>query len=197
MTWPFDDAPSNRAEIVCHSACVPLSPSQVGDRVLVVGSGGAGKTTVARALAAQTGLPLIHLDAHFWRPDWEVTPPEAWRATVRDLVARPQWVMDGNYSSTLDLRVPLADTIVFLDLPRRVTLPSVLARQLRWYGRVRPEMARGCRERVSIDFARWLWRFPRDGRQRLLDAITVAGAEDRVITLARRRAVRAWLTTLR
>jgi adenylate kinase family enzyme len=103
--------------------------------------------------------------------------------------------MDGNYSSTLDLRIPVADTIVFLDLPRRVTLPSVLTRQLRWYGRVRPEMARGCRERVSIEFARWLWRFPRDGRQRLLDVIATASAEDRVIRLTSRRAVNAWLRT--
>ncbi|MEN3280729.1 MAG: hypothetical protein V7607_1869 [Solirubrobacteraceae bacterium] len=103
--------------------------------------------------------------------------------------------MDGNYSSTLDLRVPVADTIVFLDLPRRVTLPSVLARQLRWHGRVRPEMAPDCRERVSIEFAQWLWRFPRDGRRRLLDVMAAAGAEDRVIRLTSRRAVNAWLST--
>jgi adenylate kinase family enzyme len=173
------------------------SRSQIGDRVLVVGSGGAGKTTVARALAVRTGLPLIHLDAHFWRPNWEPTPAEAWRAKVRDLVATPHWVIDGNYSATLDLRLPVADTIVFLDLPRRVTLPSVLARQVRWYGRVRPEMARGCRERVSSEFARWLWRFPREGRQRLLDAIAAAGAEDRVIRFTSRRAVNAWLAAVR
>jgi adenylate kinase family enzyme len=179
----------------CHSPCVIVPPPEVGNRVLVVGSGGAGKTVVARALAARTGLPLIHLDAHYWRPNWEPTPVDAWRARVRELITRSQWVMDGNYSSTLDLRLPAADTIVFLDLPRRVTLRRVLARWLRWHGRVRPEMPQGCPERMSLEFARWLWRFPREGRRRLLDAITVAGVEDRVIRLTSRRAVAAWLTT--
>jgi adenylate kinase family enzyme len=174
---------------------VIVSPPEVGNRVLVVGSGGAGKTTVARALAARTGLPLIHLDAYYWQPNWEPTPLDAWRAKVRDLAARSQWVMDGNYSSTLDLRLPVADTIVFLDLPRRVTLGRVVVRQVRWYGRVRPEMAEGCRERISLDFARWLWRFPREGRRRLLDAIAVAGVEHRVIRLTTRRAVADWLAT--
>jgi adenylate kinase family enzyme len=174
---------------------VIVSLPELGNRILVVGSGGAGKTTVARALAARTGLPLIHLDTYYWQPNWEPTPRAAWRARVRDLAARSQWVMDGNYSSMLDLRLPVADTIVFLDLPRRVTLTRVLVRQLRWSGRVRPEMAEGCRERISLDFARWLWRFPREGRRRLLDAIAVAGVEERVIRLTSRREVAAWLTT--
>jgi hypothetical protein len=56
-------------------------------------------------------------------------------------------------------------------------------------------MAAGCRERISLDFARWLWRFPQEGRQRLLDAIAVAGVEHRVIRLTSRRAIAAWLTT--
>src|SRR3989454_12597016 len=48
-------------------------------RVLVIGTGGSGKSTVARRLAQRTGLPLIHLDAHYWRPGWQPTPPDEWR----------------------------------------------------------------------------------------------------------------------
>jgi adenylate kinase family enzyme len=162
-------------------------------RVLVVGSGGAGKSTLARLLSARTGLPLIHLDAHFWRAGWQPTPPEPWRSTVSRLAGEPEWIMDGNYTSTLDIRLPAADLIVFLDLPRRVTLTRLLRRRLRWHRRTRPEMGMGCPERLDRAFLRWVWRYPSDGRRRLLSAIADAGAEDRVVRLARRRDVRRWV----
>src|SRR5256886_17527246 len=66
-------------------------------RTLVIGSGGTGKTTVARRLAQRTGLPLIHLDLLYWRPGWQPTPGEEWHETVRRLVAGESWIIDGNY----------------------------------------------------------------------------------------------------
>jgi len=165
----------------------------LGSRVLVVGSGGAGKSTVSRIIAAHTGLPVIHLDAHYWRPGWRPTPVPDWRQQVRELIEQPTWVMDGNFTSTLDLRLPAADTVVFLDLPRRVTIPRALRRGLRWHGRVRPDMAPGCPERVTWKFLRWMWRFPRGGRRRLLTAITTAAVQDRVIRLTGRTAVAQWV----
>ena len=65
-------------------------------RVLVIGISGAGKSTFSRALAARTGLPLIHLDTEFWQPDWKITPREEWRAKVAELITREAWIMDGS-----------------------------------------------------------------------------------------------------
>src|SRR5438034_11750677 len=84
-------------------------------RILVIGSGGSGKTTFARRLAERTTLPLIHLDALYWRPGWDPTPADEWRARVEALANEPAWIMDGNYGGTLDIRLAASDTIVFLD----------------------------------------------------------------------------------
>jgi adenylate kinase family enzyme len=89
----------------------------IGRRVLVDGFGGAGKSTFAKALAAATGLPLIHLDLEFWRPGWIAPSEEEWRAQQRELLAGDEWIADGNYLETLDLRLERADTFVQLDTP--------------------------------------------------------------------------------
>lgn len=89
----------------------------LGRRVVVTGLAGSGKSTLALALAARTGQPVIHLDLHYWKPGW-VAPSEAeWREKQRDVLAGDEWIADGNYHETLDLRLELADTVVLLDLP--------------------------------------------------------------------------------
>jgi adenylate kinase family enzyme len=70
---------------------------------MVVGSGGSGKSALAPVLGRHTGLSVMHLDSHYWQPGWRATPSAVWRTKVRELVAEPAWVMDGNYISTLDL----------------------------------------------------------------------------------------------
>jgi adenylate kinase family enzyme len=157
-------------------------------RVAVIGCGGSGKSTFARALGARLGLPVVHLDRHYWRPGWVPTPDAEWRRVQHELVSRDRWVIDGNYGSTLDLRLAAADTVVFLDLPRRSCLRGVLARWARGHGRC--VQAEGCPERVSLAFLRWVWRYPREGRLRVLAAIRAHAGPDVVVVRSRRDAVR-------
>ena len=70
------------------------------NRVIVIGSGGAGKSTLAPQIGEILGLPVIHLDREFWRPNWMATPEDEWIERVRELVARERWVMDGNFGGT-------------------------------------------------------------------------------------------------
>jgi adenylate kinase family enzyme len=134
----------------------PVLPFQ---RILVIGCPGAGKSTFARRLQHQTELPIISLDAEFWRPGWIATPRAAWRQRVATLVASDRWIMDGNYYASLDLRLPRADVVIWFDLPRWLCLSRVTKRVALSYGRVRPEMAAGCPERFEVAFMRYIWNF--------------------------------------
>lgn len=140
-------------------------------RVLIIGSGGSGKTTLAVRLARSTGLPVIHLDARYWRPGWVAPSPAEWEVAVRQLLAAETWIMDGNYGGTLELRLSACDTVVFLDLPRGVCLWRVLKRRVRWWGRSRPELPAGCPERFSWEFLRWIWTYPSQRRTGILERL--------------------------
>lgn len=88
---------------------------QIGRRVLVIGMAGAGKSTFSRALSGRTGLPVIHLDVHYWKPGWAKPSAGEWRDKQRALLAGPAWIADGNDPETLDLRLERAETVVLLE----------------------------------------------------------------------------------
>ena len=114
-------------------------------RILVIGSPGAGKSTLASRLAGRLGLPLIHLDREYFGPGWTMPSKDEWRERVKALAARPAWVMDGNYASTFDIRVPRATAIVWLDLPRWQCLAErALAGGARITGGRRPDLGPDC-----------------------------------------------------
>lgn len=167
----------------------PVNPQ----RILVIGCSGAGKSTLARQLAEQLSLPLIHLDAEYWLPGWQQPSREAWRAKAAGIAARAQWVMDGNYAGTFDLRMPRADVIVFLDLPRLVCLRGILWRPLRYWGMQRPDMGEGCIERFDWPFVQYVWSFGDKERPKITAALTSLGAGAKLVHLRSRREVRALL----
>src|SRR5258708_767623 len=96
------------------------SRSMLMRRVVVGGETSAGKTTFARALAQRLGVPVIELDALFWRPNWSKPAPDEFRARVAERIAADAWVADGNYSVIRDLTWARADTFIWLDPPFRV-----------------------------------------------------------------------------
>lgn len=166
-------------------------------RVLVIGSGGAGKSTFARQLGEITGLPVIHLDAEYWRPGWVEPPKAEWAARVAQLAGEERWIMDGNYGGTMPERIAAADTVVFLDLPRTTCLWSVLKRRFRYRGRARPDMTEGCDERLTLAFLKWVWDYPKTRRPAILVSLRRARADGtRVIRLRTRKAMARFLAGL-
>jgi len=163
---------------------------------MVVGSGGAGKTWLAREIAARTGVPVIHLDALFWQPGWVETPRERFREAQREALAGPDWVVDGNYRGTLDERLPLADVVVLLDYSRLTCLLGVVVRWLRHRGKTRPDMAPGCPEHLELGFLRYIWAYPRSHRPSVLAKVHAFGKDDALVRLRNRREAREWLATL-
>jgi adenylate kinase family enzyme len=143
-------------------------------RILLIGSGGAGKSTLARQLADRLHLPLIHLDSLYWRAGWVPSPKGEWVAQVDQLIAGEQWIMDGNYGGTLARRLARADTVVWLDLPRTVCLWRVLKRQARYFGRSRPGLPPGCNEKITWEFLAWIWTYPARRRPEIMRQLELA-----------------------
>jgi len=152
-------------------------------RVLVIGCSGTGKSTFAIAVGELTGLPVIHIDQLFWQPNWTQVPHELYLARLDQAVAGERWIIDGNNPSTLDRRIPRADTILWLHRSRAVCYWRVVRRVIVSYGQVRPDMAPGCPERFDWDFIRYIWRFPRFYRPRMVEALDRHDAWARTIVL--------------
>jgi adenylate kinase family enzyme len=152
-------------------------------RVLILGSAGAGKSTLARTLGSILGLPLIHLDAHFWQPGWRESPRDEWKQRVAELVRGDAWIMDGNYSRTLPERLEAADTAILLDIPRVQCLYRVVVRSIRYRGKPREDLNPGCIEQLpDWDFIRWIWWYPRDELPVVVEQLRLnAGAKDVVV----------------
>lgn len=165
-------------------------------RVLVIGSGGAGKSTFARRLGALLGLEVVHLDSLYWHPGWVETPKDIWRERVAELLRGDAWVLDGNYSGTLEERLAACDAVIFLDLPRTLCLWRVLKRGLLYRGRSRPDMAPGCPERPTLAFLRWVWQYPARTRPKVLRLLAAYGEGREVFRLRTSAEVEEFLARL-
>jgi len=137
-------------------------------KVLVIGSGGSGKSTFSRRLGDAVGIDVIHLDQLYWRPNWVEPPKEEWEETVATLIKGESWIMDGNYGGTRTMRLNACDTVIFLDIPRTTCVFRVLKRNWQYRGQTRPEMAVGCSEKFNLEFLLWVWNFPKKKKPEIL-----------------------------
>lgn len=165
--------------------------------MLLIGPGGAGKSTLAREIAQRCDLPLLHLDALYWQSGWVQPDPQVWRMQLEDLLQGEAWVMDGNFGGTLDLRLQACDTAILLDLPPWLCLRRVLARRWRFRGRARPDMREGCPEHLSLDFVFWILSYRWRKRPAVLRRFRAAQASGvRTLILRTPQAARDFLSTL-
>ena len=104
------------------------------DRIAIVGCGGSGKSCLARSLGSLLGVMPVHLDGLYYDQNWRPLDKEQFAALQRDLVAAPRWIIDGNYASSLPIRLHATDTVIFLDLPAWTWLCGIGLRRMR-YGR--------------------------------------------------------------
>jgi adenylate kinase family enzyme len=162
-------------------------------RILVIGSGGAGKSTVATRLGQSLNLDVHHLDRYYWRPGWVKPWPEEWLQTITELIERESWIIDGNYGGTLEQRLHRCDTIVFLDLPRLLCLWRVVKRNLRYRNGGRPDITEGCPEKLDFEFVSWIWNYSRRSRPRIVELIRAHGEGKRVVWLRSSRDVDKFL----
>jgi adenylate kinase family enzyme len=166
-------------------------------RVVVIGPSGAGKSTLARRLGAVTGLPVTHIDRLFWQPGWVQTPKPLYLERLAAVVAQDRWIIEGVNASTLDLRLPRADLLVWLERGRLACLGRVARRVVSSYGSTRPDMAPGCPERLpDFEFLSYIWTFSTRIAPRIEAAIDQHGMRKRTVRLSSDAGAKAWLAKL-
>lgn len=126
-------------------------------RIMVMGvSAGVGKSTFAREIGEILEIDVWHLDRLYWKPDWVEASLEEFTAGQQEIVVRDQWIIEGNYNSTYDIRGQHADTIIYLELPLFVCLYRVFKRWITNIGRTRPDMGKDCKEKLDYQFLKYI-----------------------------------------
>ena len=165
------------------------------ERIIIIGCGGAGKSTLARKLGEVLDLPVVHLDKLFWKPGWVETSREEFDALLAMELAKDKWIMDGNFNRTMPERMKRCDTIIYLDFSRLACLMGVLKRVITTYDKVRPDMGEGCPERIDLEFLKWVWNFNKNKRESYYKLLNEAENVETIV-LKNRRAVKLFLKTL-
>ena len=135
-------------------------------KVIIIGCPGSGKSTFARALADKTGLPLYHLDMLYWNADKTTVGREEFRERLAEVMARDEWIIDGNYISTMQWRMECCDTVFFLDMPLEVCLAGIEARK----GKKRPDMP-WVEQETDKEFIDFVRAFNVESRPRIMELL--------------------------
>ena len=162
----------------------------IGHRILILGCSGSGKSTFARALAARTGLPLVHLDTVWWRADGTHIPREDFDRALDGLLRGEQWILDGDYSRTYEVRLRAADTVVFLDYPEDVCMDGIRRR----IGEERPDMP-WTESTLDPELVAQVQNYARDNLPQVLSLLQKYPDRQALIFSSRKEAAR-WLSDL-
>lgn len=165
------------------------------ERILIIGCSGSGKSRLARALKEKLGLPVVHLDQLWWKDGWEHVTREEFDSRLAMALNMEQWIIDGNFSRTIETRLPKCDTIIYLDFNRWECLLGMCQRVFGNYGKVRPDMSPGCPERFDPEFVKFIWNFNKNNRVRNFTWIASA-KHAKAIVLKNRKEVAAFLASL-
>ena len=166
-------------------------------RVLVIGSAGAGKSTFARRLGEKTGLEVIHLDKLYWKPNWvETTDKVEWRRILAEILRGESWIIDGNYGSTMEMRLEASDTVILLDFPRYVCIWRALKRVVLYRNRTRPDMAEGCNEKIDWEFLAWIWYYPKRSKPKVENLLRRSENEKKVVRLRSKTEIENFIAKL-
>lgn len=126
-------------------------------RIMIFGFSGSGKSTLAKILGEKFGIKPVHLDSIHWLPGWEEMPKDKMRNKVGEIIKKDKWIIEGNYFySCGEERMKRADMVIFLDFNRFLCLYRVIKRYFTYKGKTRPDMGKGCDEKIDFEFIKWV-----------------------------------------
>ncbi|MEN3089914.1 MAG: DNA topology modulation protein [Staphylococcus pseudoxylosus] len=167
------------------------------NKIIVIGSSGSGKSTLSRQLSNILNIPVYHLDVLFWKPNWVMTTKDEQIDIQNSLLEKSYWIIDGNYTGIMEDRLQLADTIVFLNLPRRICYFRVFKRLFKNMGKTRPDMGNDCKERVTFTFLKYIWNYPKYRKPFLLDKFRKMEKEKKIFVLNSIKEINDFKTNLK
>lgn len=166
-------------------------------RIMVIGaSAGAGKSTFARRLGRAMELPVHHLDAYYWKPGWVETDKKEFRHRQQELANEPRWIIEGNYNSTIDIRLGACDALIQLQLPLWRCLWRVVKRRIQYHKKKRPDMAPGCPEKLDYEFLKFIvatYRGRQKAQRHLIEEFIMKYPEKQVYILRTQQEIDAFL----
>jgi len=163
------------------------------ERIMIIGCGGAGKSTLARQLGEKTGLPVVHLDQIFWAPGgWKHMEKDEFDAILLQELEKPRWIIDGNYNRTIPQRISRCDTIIYLDFSRFACLRGWIGRVIKNWGTVRADMGPDCKEWFDPEMAGWIWNFNKNHREKYYRLLNETEHAETIV-LKNRREVKKFL----
>lgn len=137
-------------------------------KVLVIGCAGSGKSVFSRSFAQKTGLPLYHLDNIWWQEDGATVERDEFDRALAEILARDEWIIDGNYQRTMEWRMTECDTVIFFDLSADECLDGIRARK----GKSRPDMPwRDAPENDDAEFVEFIRGYNTSNRPRVLELL--------------------------
>lgn len=165
------------------------------NKILIIGCGGAGKSTLACIMGEKFNLPVVHLDKLHWLPNWIERPTEQFDKLLLNELLKPQWIIDGNFNSSLDLRLKYADLCIFLDYDTDLCLKSVQERVEKYKGKTRPDMTEGCLEQVDDEFVEWINNYKQNVRPQSLQLVKNSKVDFLIFTI--REQTDKWLDSFK
>lgn len=155
----------------------------MSNRIMIIGSGGAGKSTLSRTLGEKLNINVIHLDILLWKPNWNQVARDEQIKIQQQIIQDKEWIIDGNYGGTMDIRFQEADTIIFLDLLRIICIYRAIKRAIQYRNKSRPDMVEGNKERLDFNFYKWIWNYPKDKRPEIINKLKELENEKKVVHL--------------
>ena len=152
-------------------------------KVIVIGCPGSGKSTFSRALHELTGLPIYHLDLLYWNSDRTTVSKEVFRERLQSVLALDSWIIDGNYGSTIEMRMAECDTVFLLDFPLDVCIEGVRQRQ----GKPRPDMP-WTETEDDEEFLEFIRNFEKDSKPKILTLLQIYQEKNIIILKSREEA---------
>src|SRR5574340_571085 len=134
------------------------------DKIVIIGSPGAGKSTLARRLGRKLQIPVVHLDRIFWEPGWKEKSRNKRIEILKDRVKKRQWIIEGIYLGASEPRLNASDTIIFLDIPFYVCLKRIIVQHYLRRGEYRYDLIDGCKDRLTPKRILKVLAFPIRGR---------------------------------